>query len=274
MSIKNGAILSQRILFIHIIVWLTVLFQHEAAAQQTTNELSVFAAASLSEAFRAMAAEYESTHQGEKITFNFAGSQQLVQQIAEGAPVDIFASANMKQMNEAIKSGRIDSASVRVFAHNRLVVACPKKNSAGIRSLHDLSAPDLKIVLADKAVPAGQYALEFLEKCDRNAAFDSSFKQRVMNNVVSYEENVEAVLSKIILGEADAGIVYASDISNNAGQRVDAIEIPEALNVAATYPIAVVRHAPSREQAVTFVQYILSGEGQRTLARFGFIPVQ
>ena len=148
----------KRLLFCFI-AWLTVFFHHEVDAQQTkAKELIVFAAASLNETFNAMAAEYELVYPGQKIALNFAGSQQLVQQIAEGAPVDVFASANMRQMNEAEKSGRIDSVSVKVFAHNRLVVVCPKENSAGIRSLRDLSQPHLKIVLADKAVPAGQYA--------------------------------------------------------------------------------------------------------------------
>ncbi len=267
--------MSRKILLNCFIVWLAVFFREGASAQQAkTQELSVFAAASLNEVFSAMAAEYELIHPEEKILFNFAGSQQLAQQIAEGASVDVFASANVMQMNEAQKSGRIDSASVKVFAHNRLVVVCPKENRAGIRMLRDLSKPNLKIVLADKAVPAGQYALEFLEKCSRSAAFDSSFKQNVLSNVVSYEENVKAVLSKIVLGEADAGIVYTTDIAKSPGQRVDTIEIPETLNVIAAYPIAVVRDAPLREQADQFVHYILSDEGQRILARFGFLPAK
>ena len=265
----------QKILVACLLVWLAVAFQQKAFAQQTKEkELTVFAAASLNEAFKAIADAYESTNPSEKIAFNFAGSQQLVQQIAEGSPVDVFASANIKQMNEAVKSGRIDSASIRVFVRNRLVVVFPKENSAGIHSLRELSKSHLKIVLADKAVPVGQYALEFLEKCNRSAAFDSSFKQKVLDNVVSYEENVKVVLSKVMLDEADAGIVYTSDISKSTEQGVDAIEIPEGLNVIATYPIAVVRDAPSREQAEKFVQYILSDEGQRILARFGFIPVK
>lgn len=267
--------MSRRLFLNCFIIWLAVFVRDEAAAQQAkTKELNVFAAASLNEAFSEIAAKYELLYPGETITFNFAGSQQLVQQIAEGAPVDVFASANMKQMNEAEKSGRIDSASIKVFARNLLVVVCPKENSAGIRSLRDLSKAHLKIILADKAVPAGQYALEFLEKCNRSAAFDSSFKQHVLSNVVSFEENVKAVLSKIMLGEADAGIVYTSDISKSAEQRVDTIGIPEALNVMATYPVAVVRNAPLHEQAGKFVQYVLSDEGQRILTRFGFIPVK
>jgi molybdate transport system substrate-binding protein len=273
--IEKGKRLTHKILFNCFVLWLAVSFQNSAAAQQArTSELTVFAAASLNEAFSAMAQGFEHTNPGTKITFNFAGSQQLVQQIAEGAPVDIFASANMKQMNEAVKSGRIDSASITVFVHNRLVVVCPKENSAGIRSLGDLNAPHLKIVLADKAVPVGQYALEFLEKCNRSAGYDSSFKQSVLSNVVSYEENVKAVLSKIVLGEADAGIVYTSDISKNVSERAGTIEIPDNLNVIAEYPIAIARDSPSREQAEKFVQYILSDEGQHILTRFGFIPVQ
>ncbi len=267
--------MTQKILFIFFIVFLVVSFKQDVVAQQAKEkELTVFAAASLNEAFGAMAEVYESANPGLKITFNFAGSQQLVQQIVQGASVDVFASANMKQMLEAVKSGRIDSASIKVFVHNRLVVVFPKENSAGIHSLRDLDRPHLKIVLADKAVPVGQYALEFLEKCNRRTAFDSLFKQNVLNNVVSYEENVKAVLSKIILGEADAGIVYTSDISKNAQERIDTIEIPEALNVIATYPIAALRDSRSHEQTEKFVQYILSAEGQNILGRFGFIPVK
>jgi molybdate transport system substrate-binding protein len=267
--------LFQKFLSIFLIAWLAVSFQHGAFAQQVKErEVTVFAAASLNEAFSAMGHEFEHTNPDTKITFNFAGSQQLVQQIAEEAPVDVFASANMKQMNEAVKSGRIDSASIKIFAYNRLVVVCPKENSAGIRSLHDLSNPHLKIVLADKAVPVGQYGLEFLEKCNRSAAFDSSFEQSVLSNVVSYEENVKAVLSKVSLGEADAGIVYTSDISKSAGEHVRTLEIPQALNVIATYPIAVARYTPLHEQAEKFVRYILSDEGQNILGRFGFIPVK
>ncbi len=265
----------QKIFLTFFITCLVVPLEQRSVAQQAREkEVTVFAAASLNEAFGTMAEGYESANPGEKITFNFAGSQQLAEQIEQGAPVDVFASANMKQMQEAIKSGRIDSASIKVFVHNRLVVVFPKENSVGIHSLGDLCKPHLKIVLADKSVPVGQYALEFLEKCNRSAAFDSSFKQNVLNNVVSYEENVKAVLSKVILGEADAGIVYTSDISKEAKEQVGTVEIPEALNIIATYPIAVIRDAQLREQAEKFVHYILSSDGQKILERFGFIPVK
>jgi molybdate transport system substrate-binding protein len=270
-----GKRLNRKFLLNCFALCLAASFQNNTAAQEArTSELTVFAAASLNEAFSAMAQEFAHANPGIRITFNFAGSQQLAQQIAEGAPVDIFASANMKQMNDAVKSGRIDSASVRIFAHNRLVVLIPKENSAGIRSLRDLGAPHLKIVLADKTVPVGQYALEFLEKCNRSADYDSSFKQRVLGNVVSYEENVKAVVTKIVLGEADAGIVYRSDISTNVSEYTDAIVLPDNLDVIAEYPIALARDASSSGNAEIFVRYLLSDEGQRILTRFGFLPVK
>jgi molybdate transport system substrate-binding protein len=252
---------------------LSLLFQFGAAAQTAkTTDVTVFAAASLNEAFSAIAQEFEDANPGTKIIFNFAGSQQLVQQIAQGAPVDILASANMKQMREAVKTGRIDSASIAMFARNKLVVVYPKENAAGIRSLGDLTKTHLKIVLADKAVPVGQYALDFLAKCDRSVSFGASFGPAVLGNVVSYEENVKAVVSKVVLGEADAGIVYASDISKNVSERAGVIEIPDNLNVIAEYPVAIASDAPSRADAERFLKYILSDEGLRILTRFGFIP--
>ncbi|HTY12169.1 MAG TPA: molybdate ABC transporter substrate-binding protein [Bacteroidota bacterium] len=257
------------------IALLVVSIQHKVVAQDARgNGITIFAAASLNEVFAAMAEKYRSENPGEEITFNFAGSQQLVQQIAEGAAVDIFASANMRQMNDALNTGRVDSASVRVFAHNTLVVVFPKENEAGIHTLSDLGRPHLKIILADKTVPAGEYSVEVLEKCIKRPGFDSTFKQNVLQNVVSYEENVKAVLSKIVLGEGDAGIVYTSDVSRDAREKVGTIEIPEPLNVVAEYPICLMRTAPSRERSRRFVQFILSDEGQSILTRFGFLRVK
>lgn len=242
-------------------------------AQEDDRVLTVFAAASLNEAFRAIGREFEAIHPGEKVAFNFAGSQQLVQQLANGAPADVFASADLKQMTEAVASGRIDSNEVSVFAHNRLVVVLPRENKAGIHLLPDLAHPHLKIILADKAVPAGRYALEFLKKCNQSAEFDTLFEMNVLANVVSYEENVRSVLSKIILGEADAGIVYSSDVSLNNREAVIALDIPEKLNVSAMYPIAVLKDSRSRSRAEEFVRYVLSERGQSTLGQYGFISI-
>ena len=240
------------------------------AQSNTTTELTVFAAASLTEAFQAIAKEFEITHHSTNVHFNFGGSQQLVQQIAHGAPVDVLASANAKQIDVAIKSGRIDSASVRIFARNHLVVIVPKDNPAHISSLVDISKTKAKIILADKSVPVGQYAIDVLDKCSKGLGFPSTFKEDVLKNVVSYEENVKVVLSKIVLGEADAGIVYTSDISRDSTHRVQQIAIPDSLNVIASYPIALSRDAASSQTAKEFVDYVCSDKGQNILRLFGF----
>jgi molybdate transport system substrate-binding protein len=244
------------------------------AQENRSVELNVFAAASLTEAFNELAEQYRALESDVKITFNFAGSQQLAQQISQGAPLDIFVSANMKQMIEAARSGRIDTAAVMIFAHNRLVVVYPKENAAGVHALRDLRKDHLKIILADKAVPVGQYSLDVLEKCGKSKEFDSTFRMDVLRNVVSYEENVKVVLSKIVLGEADAGIVYTSDVSEEALHDVGTIEIPDELNIIASYPIAVLRDSKELAHAKKFVAYVLSEKGEAVMARFGFIPVR
>src|SRR5207244_643871 len=148
--------------------------------------------------------------------------------------------------------GKIDTGSVRIFALNHLVVIVPHDNSAGITSLADLSKPKTKIILADRNVPAGQYAIRFLDRCEKSSGFEASFKQHVLMNVVSYEENVKVVLGKILLGEADAGIVYSSDISRDSLHRVRRVEIPDSLNVIAEYPIAIAQEARSPQAAREF----------------------
>jgi len=242
------------------------------AQPEKRGELIVFAAASLSDAFQAIARDFESPNQDIQVTYNFAGSQQLLQQIVHGASFDVFAPASRRQIDAAVASGQIDSGSVRIFARNRLVVIVPKRNEAGLNSLHDLAKPDLKIVLADKAVPVGQYTLEFLEKCSRGIGPEAQFKKDVLKNVVSYEENVRAVLGKVAMGEADAGIVYNSDISKDSTHRVDKITIPDSLNVISAYPIARSTDAKHRNAAQRFVEYILSKDGQAKLSQFGFLP--
>ena len=262
------------IAFIFLTAFAAGLHRQTVFAQERQPvELSVFAAASLTEALNAVADQYASHERDVKCSFNFAGSQQLAQQIRQGAPADLFLSANMKQMVEASKSGRIDTAASKIFARNRLVVVFPKDNAAGLRSLRDLSAGGLKLVLADKAVPVGEYSLQMLDRCSLNASYGASFRRDVMKNVVSYEENVRVVLSKIVLGEADAGVVYTSDISPHVSQGVGTIEIPDEFNVIASYPAAVVLDSKHLDRAGKFLSYLLSDEGQAVLARFGFMPI-
>lgn len=244
-----------------------------AAALQPVT-LNVFAAASLTEAFGKLGPQFEAEHPGVTVVFNFAGSQQLAQQLADGAPADVFASANQKQMDAAIASGRIADNQALPFVTNQLVVIVPTDNPANLTRLQDLAKPKLKLVLAAAEVPVGQYALDFLDKATQDAAFGATFKDDVLKNVVSYEANVKAVLTKVVLGEADAGIVYGSDVTGTSAAAVQQIAIPAALNVIASYPIGTLQNSANPDSAAAFVAYVLSPAGQATLAEFGFTPLE
>ncbi len=232
--------------------------------------LNVFAAASLTNAFKEIGQKFQQLHSNVSVTFNFAGSQTLAQQINQGAPADVFASANQKQMDVVIQGGAVDAAASKVFAHNLLVVIFPKSNPGQIATLQDLAKSGLKIVLAAAAVPAGQYAVDFLDKASADAAFGASYKPNVLKNVVSYENDVESVVSKVALGEADAGIVYTTDALANI-DKLGQINIPTNLQTLATYPIAPIKGSKNAATAQQFVDYVLSAAGQQVLSSFGFM---
>ena len=247
--------------------------QPTATSAPEPTTLTVFAAASLTDAFNEIKGLFEAAHPGVTIVYNFAASNALAQQLGEGAPADVFASANATQMNVAIEAGRVVSGTTQVFVRNRLVVVVPAGNPGGVATLQDLAKSGLKIVLAAKEVPVGQYALDFLDKAVQAATFGTSFKDDVLANVASYEENVRAVLTKITLGEGDAGIVYTSDVSGEAVDQVEQLEIPDDLNTIAKYPICTISDSANPEMAQAFMDYVLSPEGQAVLTRFGFISI-
>ena len=228
------------------------------------------AAASLTGAFEEIGGLFERQHAGVRVVFNFAGSQQLAQQIAQGAPADVFASANQAHMDAVIQSGQVQAGAVQTFASNRLVVIYPKENPAGITALQDLATPGVKIVLAATEVPVGQYAIAFLDKAGQDPGFGHSFKADVVRNVVSYEDNVKAVLTKVSLNEADAGIVYITDAASAPEDTIRQIEIPHAYNVIAHYPTTVIRESKNPELARAFVDLLLSRQGQEILSSYGF----
>lgn len=234
--------------------------------------ITVLAAASLSGPFNALGEIFEAANPGVKITFSFAGSQQLAQQLSEGARADVFASASVKYMDAIVKAGKIRAETVHVFASNRLAVIFPSSNPGGITSLTDLSKPDLKLDLAAPEVPVGKYSLDFLDKAANDPAFPPRFKDDVLKNVVSYEDNVKTVLTKVMLGEVDAGIVYVTDITTGASSKVGTIEIPDTLNIIATYPISSISDSKNVDLANAFVALVLSPEGQAIMAKFGFLP--
>jgi molybdate transport system substrate-binding protein len=221
---------------------------------QSPAEIKVFAAASLTAAFTELGRRYTAA-QGTKVTFNFAGSQALATQIGQGAPADVFASAdldNMAKVKDLV-------GTPQSFASNRLAIVVEQGNPRGIRTLDDLAGGDVKVVLAAGEVPAGRYAKQVLDRAG------------VKVTPVSQEDNVKAVVAKVSLGEADAGIVYATDVAAG-GARVEGVDIPREQNVVATYPIATVKAGKAQDAAQAFMDLVLSGQGQEVLHRYGFLP--
>jgi molybdate transport system substrate-binding protein len=232
--------------------------------------LTVFAAASLNDAFREIGKAFEEAHPGTHVQFNFSGSQDLSTQLQAGALADVFASANLEEMGHLIDTGLVAPDASQVFVHNRLVVILPPDNPAGLATLEDLGQPGLKLVLAAEDVPAGRYARQVLENL--NAAYGADYKGRVLVNIVSNETNVRQVVTKVGLGEADAGIAYQSDIVAAPGLKT--IDIPAEYNLTAEYPIAPLLSAAHPQQAGEFIQFVLSVEGQTILLRWGFVPLK
>lgn len=232
----------------------------------TPVQLTVFAAASLTESFGEIAAAFEAEHPGVDVTLNFAGSNTLRAQIEQGAQADVFASANTKEMDTLVSSGLVAKDVPQTFLTNRLVAITPADNPAKLTTFDELSRPGLKLVLAAEDVPVGRYARQMLD----NVGAD--FKAKVLANVVSNETDVKQVVAKVQLGEADAGIVYASDAV--AAPELPVIEIPSKWNVLAKYPIAALKNAPQPKLADEFVAFVLSPDGQAILKKWGFSPAQ
>jgi molybdate transport system substrate-binding protein len=230
----------------------------------------VSAASSLTEAFQNMATLYRKQNPGDEVELNFAGSQILRTQIEQGAPADVFASADHVQM-DALKGENLAGPDV-VFARNRLVVVTPRE-SPKVRRLADLARPDMRIVIADGNVPVGRYTTQALGKMNRAALFGDDFQKRVMANVVSQETNVRAVLAKVSLDAVDAGIVYATD-AQTVSDKVLVLGIPDSMNVVAEYPIAVLAKAAAASGAARFQALVLSEAGQAILAKRGFAPAR
>jgi molybdate transport system substrate-binding protein len=218
----------------------------------------VSAASSLSDAFAAVEATFEAREPGVDVVLNLAGTSSLRVQILEGAPVDVFASANLSNMDQVADAGQI-SGEARIFAHNLLQIAVPAGNPAGVRSLDDFSDAALRLGLCVEEAPCGDLARQALRKAGVVPAPDTN------------EPDVRALLTKIELGELDAGITYVTDVASTRGA-VQGVDIPTQWNVVAAYPIAVLADAPNPGGAEAFVRFVLSDEGRVILARYGFAP--
>ncbi len=232
--------------------------------------LNVFAAASLTEAFNEVASTYHQAHPNVSIKLVYNGSQILEQQIANGAPADVFASADTINMQKSSRAGLVGTS--QIFAKNRLVVILPTSNPAKITSLKDLARKGVKIDIEASTVPAGKYSRQALANLSKSPDYGSNYASEVLANVVSQEDNVKAVVQKVELGEADAGFVYITDAYSAQG-KVTVIDIPDPYNVIAEYPIAVVKNSVHASDAQAFVNFVLSSTGQGILKKYQFIPV-
>src|SRR5262249_24429602 len=238
---------------------------------QPSGELSVFAAASLTEPFTEMGKRLEMSYPGLKVVYNFGGSQPLRTQLEQGAHADTFAPADAVQMEHA-KQSEVVQGEMPIFVKNRLVVITTKANPAQVTAFRDLAKPGLKLDLANAKVPVGNYSRQAFSKA--TAEYGADFEKRALGNLVSEEENVKQVVTKVQLGEADAGIVYVSDVTPKVSNDVLTIPIPDSYNQIATYPIALTKGAQNRAAAEAFIAFVLSAEGQAILKASRFIPAK
>ncbi len=239
----------------------------ERATPPSERDVTVFAAASLRESFGLLAKKLEQARPGTHVVLSFAGSQTLRAQIEQGAPADVFASADQRHMQALVAEQEVEEP--RSFAKNELVVVVSRAKAGSLRELRSLPEAE-RIVLGGSEVPVGTYTARVLDAAARELGAD--FRSRVEARVVSREPDVRQVLAKVSLGEADAGIVYRTD-ALTAKDKVRIVSIPSAYNVVAEYPVAVTKSGPSPELGRAFVELLLSPEGQRVLAENGFLPV-
>lgn len=239
-----------------------------SATAPVSGKVTVLAASSLTEAYRQIGAAFQQANPGVSVEFSFAASSALAAQIEQGAPADVFASADEVNMKKVTDRRLIAGAPV-TFARNLPVIVVPASNRAGITAPKDLSKPGVKLVLAGPEVPIGNYARQIIDRLAADPAYGAAFKDAALRNIVSNEANVRAVLTKVELGEADAGIVYKTD-AKVSGDRVRIVEVPPSANVIATYPLGVIAASKNPDAARAFVDYVTGPEGQRALAAAGF----
>ena len=244
-----------------------------AGFAEEPKELFVFTAASLTGAFTEIGQMFEK-ETNISVAFNFDGSQALSTQIENGAYADVFASANTKQMNALKKDGLMNNSSISVFTKNRLSLIIPKDNPAKVHNLTDLAKPGLKIVVGTKDVPVGDYAMQIINKLGNDSTYGPNYKTKVLANVISQETNVNYVVTKVALGEADAGFAYVSDVTEDLAAKVDKIDIPDEYNVIAEYPMGLLKESKYSAEAEQFMNLVKSEEGKAILEKYGFTPVE
>lgn len=243
-------------------------------APVTKTDLTVFTAASLADgAFNDTKAKFEAQHPEANIIYDFDGSQQLRTQLEQGAYADVFASASTSHMNALKNESLMNNSTIVNFAKNKLAIAIPKSNPANVSSLSNLARPGIKLVVCDKSVPCGSYTIQMVDALANNSTYGPDYRTKFNANVVSKETNVNFAISKVALGEADAAIVYVSDVPSDMKDKVTIISIPDNLNVVATYPLGVTAQSKHQDLAKAFEDYVKSPDGQAILKQYGFITV-
>jgi len=253
---------------ITLILSLTIVLQNITFTQaQNPDELTIFAASSLTDVFIDLEDAFEA-QTSINLTINFAGSSTLAAQIIQGAPVDIFASANLAQIDLVIDEGLIAATHVQIFAENELVVIVPQDNPSDIESAADLANEGVLLVLAAPVVPIREYTDALL--LNLAAFYGEDYPEQVSQNIVSEEGNVRQVTARVALGEADAGIVYRTDVTPDILEDVQIIELPPAISPRAHYLIAPLLTAQAPDAATEFIAFLFSEAGQSILQTWGF----
>jgi molybdate transport system substrate-binding protein len=238
-------------------------------ARDAPASLTVFGAASLKAALDALVPAYEAGHPGIKVTLSTDSSAALETQIEQGAPADVFLSADVANPQKLVDAGFTAGAAMP-FAGNELVVIVPAANPAAITSAADLGRPGVKIVAAGDGVPITKYALQLVSNLADQPGYPAGFAAACTANVVSREDNVKAIVAKIELGEGDVGIVYVTDA--RASKKVTTIDVPAAANVRAIYAGVVMKASPQRAEGADFLAWVGAPEGQAILRTSGFLP--
>jgi len=254
-----------------ILIMLVLLAGLSPALAEEGERLTVFCGAGLTGALSEIGGVYENAT-NISVEFNFDGVPALRSQIEQGAYADILVSANLKHMNALKSEGFINNSTVEVFARNKVAIIVPNDNPASITGLTDLASPGVKILMGTKDLPAGDYALQVLDKLAADPEYGPAYRESVLSNVVSQETTVNRIVSKIALGEADAGFAFISDVSPQMVGKVTRILIPEKYNVVGDFPVAVLSQSKYPVEAQAFLDMIMSTEGQSILGKYGFIP--
>jgi len=241
----------------------------DGADKKQGRTLTIFAASSLIDAFGELGKTFEKQNEGVEVKQSFESSSTLLIQIQQGAPADVFASAAQEEMDTAMKDGLV-AGKPEVFVKNREIIMVPNDNPANIESFQDVANPGVRLVLAQRDVPAADYALQILDKA--NARYGDNFEKQVLSNVVSRESDVRASVNRVVVGDADATFGYASDYTIDIRDRVMVVPIPPDLNIIATYPVAALKGAKDPELAKKWVELVTSKDGQHVLQKWNFEP--